>query len=78
MELRSGVLHHTSAFGDTTASRTVLDTGLRGWLPLASGVLLSAETRLVRGEEGSYPFAGAGVEARLRRRSVQDISAAQT
>jgi hypothetical protein len=63
LELRSGLLRHTSSFGDTTASRTVLDTGLRGWLPLSSGVLLSAETRLVHGEEGSYPFAGAGVEA---------------
>lgn len=62
LELRSGPLRHTSSFGDTTTSRTVLDSGLRGWLPLSSGVLLSAEARLVRGEEGSYPFAGAGAE----------------
>lgn len=62
LELRSGPLHHTSSFGDTVASRTVLDSGLRGWLPLPSGVLLSAEARLVRGDEGSYPFAGAGAE----------------
>jgi hypothetical protein len=62
LELRSGLLRHASAFGDTTTARTVLDTGLRGWLALASGVLLSAEGRLVRGEGASYAFAGAGAE----------------
>jgi hypothetical protein len=65
LELRSGLLHHASSFGDTTTSRTVLDSGLRGWLSLSSGVQLGAEARLVRGEEGSYPFAGASAEVPL-------------
>ena len=65
VELRSGILHHTSTFNDSSASRMVHDSGIRGWFLLPSGVVLDAEARLVRAEEGSYPFATAGVEVPL-------------
>jgi hypothetical protein len=63
VELRSGALHHSGALADATESRTVMDSGLRGSLSSFAGILLSAEGRLVSASEGSYAFAGAGVEA---------------
>jgi hypothetical protein len=62
VELRSGILHHTSAFNDSSASRMVHDSGIRGWFSLPTGVVFSAEGRLVRAEEGNYPFATVAVE----------------
>jgi hypothetical protein len=62
VELRSGPLHHTAFFDDGTQSRTVLDTGVRGYFTATPRVSLQAEGRLVKASEAVYPFAGLGAE----------------
>lgn len=62
LELRSGAMHHLSAYEGTSEGRTVHESAVQAWLPLGSGARVSAEGRLVRATEGSYPFAGSSVE----------------
>lgn len=69
LELRSGVMHHSSAFGDSTASRTVHHSDAR--LGLGRGPLrVSAEARWVRAAEADYPYAGGQAELGLGAGSV--------
>lgn len=58
LEIRTGVLHHTSVFSGSRTWRTLLETGARGTLLLPRGLGAVAEARLLRGPEATYPWAG--------------------
>ena len=62
LELRSGVLHHTTVFDGERSWRTVHDSGARGTFLLPRGLVLLAEGRMVRGPEATYPYAGASLQ----------------
>lgn len=62
VEGRSGVMHHISLFDGASTPRTILDNSLRGSLSLSPAVSFVTEGRLVSASEGSFPFAGAGLE----------------
>lgn len=61
LELRSGLLHHSTALDTVRVGRTVHDSGARLRYALPA-LTLGAEGRLVRAAEGSYPWVGGGAE----------------
>jgi hypothetical protein len=74
LELRSGVLHHSSFFDGDQSSRTVHDSGARALFLLDPTLVLNGEARLVRASEGNYPYGAASVEM-TRGRFVGWLSA---
>lgn len=68
VELSSGLLHYRSSFdGQTVLQRTLHhSSALVSYHPLA-GLRLTGDARLVRAEEGDYPYTGAGAELSLSR-----------
>jgi hypothetical protein len=62
LEVRSGAVHYARRDSDTAFTRTAHQSDLRA---LVGGTPLSgyAEARVLRAEDGAFPFAGAGVEA---------------
>lgn len=62
LELHAGALRHSTVYDGESSSRTVLDAGARGSLPIARGASLLAESRVVRDAEASYPFLGVGID----------------
>ncbi len=58
LELRSGILHYTSAFGGVIESRTLHKSDVRLTLIPLAALEVIAEGRYLRAAEGSYPFAG--------------------
>lgn len=74
VELRSGLLHHTTVFDGERSWRSVHDSQARGTLLLPRGLVLLAEGRVVRGPEATYPFAGATLQM-VRSRVTGWVSA---
>lgn len=64
LELRSGAMHHASAHGGATASRTVHHSDARLGI-VAGAVTLVGETRWVRAAEEDYPYTGGEAHAAL-------------
>lgn len=61
VELRSGLLHHTSAYAGRTASRSLHASDAR--LTVGSAAMqVAAEGRFWRAAEGDYPYAGMSVQ----------------
>lgn len=70
LEIRSGVLHHTSLFEGDRAARTVHDNGaVATWL-VEPRLLLEAEGRVVRERGEGYPFAGLRADLVLGQASL--------
>lgn len=64
LELRSGAMHHASAHGGASASRTVHHSDARLGL-VAGAITLVGETRWVRAPEEDYPYAGGELHGAL-------------
>ena len=63
-ELRSGIAAAGEAAGDSTGLRRFHETAARLALDLPAGATVAGEARLLRGEGGEWPYAGATAEAR--------------
>lgn len=61
LEIRSGLLHHASAFADETRGRSVHHSDARLILTRGAARVIG-EGRYVRAEESDYPFLGASME----------------
>jgi hypothetical protein len=64
LDARSGMVHYARGGADTAFARTVHHSDGRATFR-ADGFAAYAEGRLVRADDGAYPFAGGGLEADL-------------
>jgi hypothetical protein len=64
LDARSGMVHYARGGADTAFARTVHHSDARATYR-ADGFAAYGEARLVRADDGAYPFAGGGVEAEL-------------
>jgi hypothetical protein len=69
VELRSGGVHYAGVFSGATAGRSIHQSDAR--LTLDGGdLVVAAESRWLRAEEGDYPYVGGILEGRFERLTV--------